>query len=126
MYMSLMFFSVVRRHEMSTTLFAGSLEHGRDRSDSGVGGSGSGGGGGGSGGGGGGGGSSGSSGGGGGNGGGTGGFLFDSADLLDAVSAIRSPNRSDFLAVEGDWGMVHVSETVGGATINAPRFFSCE
>lgn len=41
-------------------------------------------------------------------GGGTGGFLFDSADLLDAVSAIRSPNRSDFLPVEGDWGMVHV------------------
>eukprot|EP00903_Cladosiphon_okamuranus_P008442 g8112.t1 len=41
-------------------------------------------------------------------GGGTGGFLFDSADLLDAVSAIRSPNRSDFLPVEGEWGMVHV------------------
>lgn len=39
----------------------------------------------------------------------TGGFLFDSADLLDAVSAIRSPNRSDFLPVEGDWGMLHVS-----------------
>ncbi|CAM9941532.1 unnamed protein product [Scytosiphon promiscuus] len=38
----------------------------------------------------------------------TGGFLFDSADLLDAVSAIRSPNRSEFLPVEGDWGMVHV------------------
>ncbi|CAN0300407.1 unnamed protein product [Pylaiella littoralis] len=45
---------------------------------------------------------------GGGGGGGTGGFLFDSADLLDAVSMIRSPNRSDFLAVENDWGMVHV------------------
>lgn len=42
----------------------------------------------------------------------TGGFLFDSADLLDAVSAIRSPNRSDFLPVEGDWGMLHVSRTV--------------
>lgn len=41
--------------------------------------------------------------------GGTGGFLFDSADLLDAVGAIRSPNRSEFLPVEGDWGMVHVS-----------------
>lgn len=45
----------------------------------------------------------------GGGGGGTGGFLFDSADLLEAVSAIRSPNRSDFLPVEGDWGMIHVS-----------------
>lgn len=44
-----------------------------------------------------------------GGGGGAGGFLFDSADLLDAVSAIRSPNRSEFLRVEGDWGMVHVS-----------------
>eukprot|EP00752_Nemacystus_decipiens_P010379 g9249.t1 len=44
----------------------------------------------------------------GGGGGGAGGFLFDSADLLDAVSAIRSPNRSNFLPVEGDWGMVHV------------------
>lgn len=41
-------------------------------------------------------------------GGGTGGFLFDSTDLLEAVSAIRSPNRSDFLPVEGDWGMIHV------------------
>ncbi|CAB1102548.1 unnamed protein product [Ectocarpus sp. CCAP 1310/34] len=39
---------------------------------------------------------------------GTGGFLFDSADLLDAVSAIRSPNRSDFLPVEEEWGMVHL------------------
>lgn len=38
-----------------------------------------------------------------------GGFLFDSTDLLDAVSAIRSPNRSDFLPVDGTWGMVHVS-----------------
>ncbi|CAM9775895.1 unnamed protein product [Ectocarpus sp. 12 AP-2014] len=38
----------------------------------------------------------------------TGGFLFDSADLLDAVSAIRSPNRSNFLPVEGEWGMVHL------------------
>ncbi|CAM9734361.1 unnamed protein product [Ascophyllum nodosum] len=40
--------------------------------------------------------------------GGTDGFLFDSADLLDAVSAIRSPNRSEFLPVEGEWGMVQL------------------
>lgn len=42
--------------------------------------------------------------------GGTGGFLFDSADLLDAVAAIRSPNRSEFLPVEGNWGLMHVSQ----------------
>ena len=72
---------------MSKTFFAGGNDNGRDRNEGGV------------------------DVGGGGGGGGTGGFLFDSADLLDAVSAIRSPNRSDFLAIEGDWGMVHVSES---------------
>ncbi|CAM9426908.1 unnamed protein product, partial [Choristocarpus tenellus] len=36
------------------------------------------------------------------------GFLFDSTDLLEAVSAIRSPNRSGFLPVEGEWGLIQV------------------
>lgn len=66
--------------------------------------------------------------GGGGGGGAAGGFLFDSADLLDAVSAIRSPNRSDFLPVEGDWGMVHVRErpnTMSIVTSSAVFRFVC-
>lgn len=54
-------------------------------------------------------GSGGGNGGGGGGGEGGGGFLFDSTDLLDAASAIRSPNRSDFLLVDDAWGMIHVS-----------------
>lgn len=86
---------------MPTTLFAaGGNDNGRDRNESGVDG--------------------------GGGGGGTGGFLFDSADLLDAVSAIRSPNRSDFLPIEGDWGMVHVSEGVSPIKDALLFFVSCE